>query len=465
MPFVVPRVLGSALCARGRHGVSLLLVAATVMVPRLAAATPRADAEIAQLQIRLAAVPTDATAAARLAYAYIQKVRETGDPSFYVKAGELSARATHLAPDAEETLLTAGTLALSCHAFAEGLALGQRGRALYPAAAPFCGIVADACIELGRYTDAAATLDTMMTLRPDLSSYARVSYLRELHGDVSGALDAMAQAQTSGSSVPENVAWCAVQTGGLALGSGRLDDAARAFAYAHHVLPRYAPAMGGLARVALARGDAAAAESLYRAANDILPLAENLIGLGELLEVSGRGAEAARQYALVRAVIQLQRAAGVDADIEFALFAADHPRPPATGAVVGRRKSGNRGNLADSGDRGDPVALVAQARAARDRRPSVKSDDVLAWTQYRAGEFAAADSASCRALRLGTEDALMYYHAGMIAAAQGDTTRAALALHHALALSPRFTACGARDARARLAQLRPDNVARGEGGR
>ena len=463
MSFVVPCVVESAVGALGRRGVPLLLFVATAMAPRLAAATPRADAEIAQMQIRLAAVPADATAAARLAYAYVQKVRETGDPSFYAKAAELSARAMHLAPDAEETLLTAGTLALSRHAFAEGLELGQRGRALYPAAAPFCGMVADASIELGRYTDAAAVLDTMMTLRPDLSSYARVSYLRELHGDVGGALDAMAQAQTSGSSVAENVAWCAVQTGGLALGSGRLYDAARAFAYAHHVLPRYAPALGGLARVALARGDVATAESLYRAANDILPLAENLIGLGELLEVSGRRAEAARQYALVRAVIQLQRAAGVDADIEFALFAADHPRPAATGAGVDRHQLGDSGNSGNSGERGDPVALVAQARAARDRRPSVKSDDVLAWTLYRAGQFAAADSASRRALRLGTEDALMHYHAGMIAAALGDTSRAAHALRHALALSPRFTACGSREARAMLARMSPDDVAHRDG--
>ncbi len=412
--------------------------------PRPAAAAPsRADAQIAMLQARLAADSTTALPAARLAFAYLQKVRETGDPSYYAKAAALSARALRLAPDGEEPLLTAGTLALARHAFAEGLALGQRGRALYPSAAPFCGMVADACIELGRYDEAAAALDTMMTLRPDLSSYARVSYLRELHGDVAGALDAMTQAETSGSSVPENVAWCAVQRGGLLLGAGRLDEAARAFALAHHVLPQYAPALGGMARVAWARGDAAAAESLYRAANDRLPLPENLIGLGEVLEVERRAPAAARQYALVRAVLEMQRTAGVDADIEFDLFAADHPAP---------------------GVRPD-AALVARARAARDRRPSVKSDDVLAWTLYRAAQFAAADSVSRLALRLGSADALLHYHAGMIAAARGDTARAVAALGHALALSPQFTACGARDARAMLAQLAPDALARRAGGR
>ena len=51
------------------------------------------------------------------------------------------------------------------------------------------GIMGDAQTELGRYDQALATVQRMVDLRPDLASYSRVSYQRELHGDLPGAGD------------------------------------------------------------------------------------------------------------------------------------------------------------------------------------------------------------------------------------------------------------------------------------
>jgi len=56
------------------------------------------------------------------------------------------------------------------------------------------GVITDAQIELGRYSESVETLQSMVDLHPDMSSYSRVSYLRELHGDISGAIDMMQRA-------------------------------------------------------------------------------------------------------------------------------------------------------------------------------------------------------------------------------------------------------------------------------
>jgi hypothetical protein len=51
------------------------------------------------------------------------------------------------------------------------------------------GVMGDALVELGRYDEAFVQIQRMVDLRPDLSSYARVSYARELQGDVVGAAE------------------------------------------------------------------------------------------------------------------------------------------------------------------------------------------------------------------------------------------------------------------------------------
>jgi hypothetical protein len=58
------------------------------------------------------------------------------------------------------------------------------------------------------------------------------------------------------------------------------------------------------------------------------------------------------------------------------------------------------------------------------------------------------------ALRLGTRDALLSYHAGVVAAANGETVRARELLTEALAINPGFDPLQASRARAALEALR-----------
>jgi Flp pilus assembly protein TadD len=71
-------------------------------------------------------------------------------------------------------------------------------------------------------------------------------------------------------------------------------------------------------------------------------------------------------------------------------------------------------------------------------RRDIYGADALAWTALKAGKIAEARLAIKEVLRLGTKDARLFYHAGMIARAAGDKSGARDYLKRTLALNPQF---------------------------
>ena len=390
------------------------------------------DGQIASLQatLRDGDEYTTGLAATMLGQAYVQKARESGDPSWYPKAETLFLQALEIDKDNVEAMVGLGTLELARHQFAAALEWGERAKAADQSAAPVYGVIGDAQTELGRYDEALATIQTMIDLRPDLRSYARVSYVRELMGDREGAIAAMEQAVTAGAGYAENVAWVRVQLGNLRFDGGDLDGAGRDYAAALAAVPDYAPALAGQGKVAAAEGDFERAAAVYGQAVRAIPLPEFLAAYGDVLTAAGRTEEAATQFALVEAIQQLYAASGVEIDLELALFTADH------GAAE------------------DLPRAVERARAAVAARPSIFAYDTLAWTLYRSGDLNGAAAASEQARRLGTRHALLEFHAGMIAAARGDRAEAISLLEGALALNPYFSVRYAPEARETLERLR-----------
>jgi tetratricopeptide (TPR) repeat protein len=362
-----------------------------------------------------------------LGMAYLQRARETGDPTYYGKAGAAFDEAQGREPQSVEALIGKGALANARHKFREALAFGEQARDLNPTIARVYGVIADAQIELGMYDAAVQTLQTMVDLRPDLSSYSRISYARELHGDTAGAIEMMEQAVMAGGPATENTLWVRIQLGNLHFNAGDLASAERQYRGTLAQSPDYVYALGGLARVRAAQQRYDEAIDLYNQAIARMPLPEFVIALAETQEAAGRPTDAAKQYDLVRAMQQLFAANGVDTDLELALFDADHGR--------------------------DPQAALALARAAYERRPSIKAADTLAWALFKAGQPALARRYADEALRLGTRDALMLYHAGTIAQAQGDSAVAREYLRRALEVNPYFSPLYAARAQQALAKL------------
>ncbi|HEX6673951.1 MAG TPA: tetratricopeptide repeat protein [Actinomycetes bacterium] len=380
-------------------------------------AATSSTARVAQLQDELRARPGEPRLLAELGIAYLTRARETADPTWYAKADRALRQSQAARPGQARTMIALGLLDLARHDFRAALAWGERAHRASPDAAEPLGVLVDAQVELGRYDDALASVQRMVDLRPDLPSLARVSYLRELHGDAAGALEAMRQAVTAGAGAPGDVAYLRTIVGDLQLGAGRLGDAEAAYREALAGQPGYGAAEVGVARVAAARGHLAAAARQLDAAAQRLPLPGTVGLLGDVQAALGHHAEAARQYRLVRAIEQLNRANGVAVDLELARFEADHARQPG----------------------GDPARAVAMARRARVARPTVYADDALAWALRQAGRAREALPHARAALRLGTRDALLWYHLAAVEADLGMTAPARQHLATALAINPYVT--------------------------
>src|SRR5439155_13415256 len=133
--------------------------------------------------------------------------------------------------------------------FREALGLGRRAVAVAPFTARSYGVIGDALVELGRYREAFSAFNRMAALKPSLSSYARVSYARELLGDVRGAAAAMRLALSAAVGQPEALAWSHTQLGKLMWSQGRVAAAEREYRGALAVRPGYVYAFDGLAQV------------------------------------------------------------------------------------------------------------------------------------------------------------------------------------------------------------------------
>jgi len=391
-----------------------------------ALANASTDVQIAHYQALVRAYPKDSRGYDSLGNAYLQKVRETGDASYYTRAGAVFATAERLNPRDPAAATGMGALALARHDFRGGLRWGLEARRLAPFVVKPYGVVVDAQVELGQYREAGRTLQRMVDLQPNLASYARASYWDELHGDLPGATRAMQLAVSAGGGAAENVSYVQTLLGNLYFQVGKLDAAREAYRQALASFPGYVPASAGLANVEAADGDLGTAIRRYRDAVNRLPLPQYVVSLGEAELAAGRTAAARRDLALVGAEEKLLQANGVNTDVDLALFEASH---------------------------GSPARAVTLARRAWAEAPSVRSADALGWALTSAGQPVEGLRWARRALALGSRDAMFLYHAGMSAQAAGRAALARAYLSESLALNPRFSPLYAPRAERALREL------------
>lgn len=352
--------------------------------------------QAAQAQIKLR--PDDPAAYAALGLVLLQKVRENYDTTLYAQAAAAFDAALQRDPQQIDALVGRGTLALALHDFRGALPIAEQVIRLNPYRAAGYGIRVDALVELGRYPQAVAAAQQMVDLRPDLESYSRVSYLRELHGDIDGAIEAMRMAARTAVRGTEPFLWTTTHLGNLYWGQGDLDAAEQLYRAVLRRRADYPYAQFGMARIDAARGNRAQALAVLEPLAARLPLPEFLIALGDLYAGQGDEQAAQEQYDLVRVIQQLNAGAGMNVDLELATF--------------------------DVGYGDDVQAALGAARAAYAERPTVYAADTLAWALHRSGDDAAALHYSREALRLGTQDPLLHLHAAAIADSLGDAPAA-----------------------------------------
>ena len=382
--------------------------------------TPPTQEMIEFFAARVAEEPDDGDAQLQLGLAVLQRIRETADPSLYPAAEGALQAARRLRPDDPMPLVGLGGILLGKHEFADALRLGQEAEKLDPSSSGAGAVVVDALIELGQYDAASAAVDRLVERSADLTSLARLSYARELHGDLPGALEAMRRAAAAPGLAPENTAFALAIVGQLEQQNGEAAKAREAYETALRLVPGHAPSLAGLGRLAVAAGDLDGARGYFERAVEILPSPEYVIALGETLEAAGDAAGARQQYDLARAQIALLQAGGVVVDLDLALFEADH---------------------------GEAAKALTLAETAYAATPTVRAADALGWALHRAGRDAEGWVRAQEALRLGSRDPHFHYHAGAIAVARGDDATARRHLEQAVATDPGFSATDVREAR------------------
>ena len=354
------------------------------------AAIADSDKLVASLQARLKVTPKDHRSWSTLVSAYVEQARVTADPSYYSKADGALSRASRLAPRDSVMLTARAYLAAARHNFTDALAAADEALKVNPYSAPAEAVRADALTELGRYDDALAAATHADELDPGPATFARLSYQSELRGDLREATRLMQMSKDAAGRSASSYAFAAYHLGELARAEGEPGAAARHYDDAIAADPSFLPALAGRARLAVARGEVAAAEADYLRVVRGLPLVEYLVELGELYEATGRPVLAKEQYAVATASATLAAASGVVTDLETALFEADH---------------------------GSPAAALTAAKAEFDRRESVHTADALAWALHAAGRDREALRYTRLATRLGTRDARFLFHRGAIEAA------------------------------------------------
>jgi tetratricopeptide (TPR) repeat protein len=362
-----------------------------------------------QLEARTDANPLDAKAFLLLGLAYQLRARETGDPAFYQPSDRALARALRLEPRNHLPLAGLSALAASRHRFGEARSFARRALNVNPYAAGAWGILGDANVETGHYKAAFAAFERMVSIRPTSAAYARISYARELLGQTRAARDAMRRAAAAAAANPEPAAWALTHVGNLFMETGRLQRAEREYRHALVVVPGYAQATAGLARIELWRGDNQKSVRLWEAALDSQAVPEFAVGLGDALGRAGDSLGADRAYATARSLEARFAAYGGHNQLETALFDLDHGQ--------------------------DYHGALALAREGQRLRPSVEGEHVLAWALYKNGRCREARQHSIRALRIGTKDWGAMLHRSLIEECLGDRKAARTFRERALAVN------------------------------
>jgi tetratricopeptide (TPR) repeat protein len=379
------------------------------------------DREIVRLQQSTVSASDRSGPLEQLGWAYIKKARVSFDPGFYKLAEQCAICIQSSRPNSAEALLLRGHVLDSLHQFKEAEAIARR--LSETRGAPFdYGLLGDTLMEQGRLTEAIQSYQKMIDLKPGPQAYTRVAHVRWLKGDLEGAIDMMSKAAAGMSPRDaESAAWANTRLALYELQAGSAKSAERACEIALGLQNDYAPALLARSRVLLSENRNAEAAQIMRKAARINPLPEYQWLLAEALRAAGRADEA-------RAIEDKLKETG----------AADDPR---TLALF----------LATRGDQPDLArTLVEQEIGARE---DVFTLDALAWALAASGRLNEARQTMQRALVEGTKDARLFYHAGSIAAMNGQRQEARLMLNRAATIKQMLLPCEREGLSRALAKL------------
>jgi tetratricopeptide (TPR) repeat protein len=365
--------------------------------------------------------PADGKASLALAAIFIQEARVTGNYIYYDKAAmRYVNNVLKMDSNNFDALTFKALIYLSQHHFADGLAIAEKAKQINPYNAFIYGMLVDGNVEMGNYDSAVASADKMVSIRPDLKSYSRISYLREIYGDYPGAIEAMKMAVAAGAPGDESTEWARIQLGRLFENTGDLKSAEMHYTIALDERAGYAYALAGLARIALASKDYPKAINYYEQAD-----------------------ASVRDYGFKEELVEAYRLAGQGQKADDL----------AQGVIEGMSKDAQSGqndeNIGHYADRELAYAYlkinnydkaIEHALLEYNRRPTnIDVNETVAWVYYCKGEYAKALPYLKVALKTNSRNPTLLCHAGLIYAKAGEKALAKNELQTALQSNPNIS--------------------------
>lgn len=391
------------------------------------------DKTIAFYEMRVKRDPADQISARALAAQYMQRFRETGDIDDVKRCMLQARRSIALQPannfSSYEVLASAET---AFHLFRRALQHEEAAHRDRGDDTNAIGQIASIQMELGRYGEAGIAIRAAAERHPTDSGLLSVlARYDELTGHLGDARAYLARGGDIIDSVLDNPAqsraWFHYREGEMAFSAGATDEAKGDERTALAIFPRFAPAYNSLARFCWATKDwQCALESATKGA-DIVPLPETLGYKEDAQRALGDAAGAGQTAALIVAIERIGNAYHVS-DRLLAVYYSEHGIRLGDALRIAKREIAVRGD-------------------------EIYAQDTLAWAAAMDGQWSTAAQAMQKAMRLGTEDPRLHYHAGVIALHFGQRSRAKEEFSSALALNPQFHPRYADDARSKLATL------------
>ena len=400
------------------------------LTDQVLAQSNRTDSQIGYYQQMLKRDPHNAKAFYGLGDALIRKARETGDPDYFNRAEEALKKSLEIAPKNGGAMRHLAYVFYSRHEFEAAANHARKAVEMDTNDGDSYGILGDALLEVGKYDDARDAYQKMMQLEDSLYSRSRLAGLKSIYGDSAGSAADLEKAIAAGQATKqpaESIAWAQWQLGTDYL---TLGDLAKAEAYYRQSLqsyPNYYRAQAGMAQVRGAQKRYDEAIDHYQKAIAVLPMPDYVAALGDLYGKIGKPALARQQYELVEYIGRLNAINQVLYNRELAYFYADHDI-----------------KLSES---------LELAHRELDYRKDIYAYDLLAWSLYKNDKAEEARDAIKEALNLDTQDAKLFFHAGMIYHRLGDNEKAREFLSRAMATNPQFHVLHAETAVVTLKQL------------
>jgi tetratricopeptide (TPR) repeat protein len=362
--------------------------------------------------------PKNYKAKLALAQAYIQEARVTGDHGYYDGAAlDLLNDVIKNEPKNFDALCCKATVLLSQHHFSDALVIANEALPINSNSAFIYGLMCDAYVELGNYQEAVKMSDKMISIRPDIRSYARISYLREIHGDLEGAIQACKLAVAAGYPGLEQTEWTRMILAHLYENIGAIDSAEYHCKVALQERPDYAFAIAGLGHIEKIKGNYKEAIQYYEKAKDMIieySFSDELTDLYRLNHETKKADQMAQNVVQMLSPLSNQDESNsshghyADKELAYAYLKT-----------------------------GDTEKALKHALLEYERRPeNIDVCESMAWVYYKKGNFSDANKMIDKALRTNYKNPAFLCRAGLIKINAGEKEKGIKLIRNTIEKNP-----------------------------